>query len=247
MIPIIAVTADRSEESPATGPNQDGRIRPVPARVHVSESVLVALKESRAEVIVLPPAPTDTVALVAWVMEHCHGLVITGGHFDIHPSMYGQEIEGRIDRVDAERTQLELALAQAAIEKDMPILGICGGMQVLAVAGGGSLIQDINTQVPGALEHEQSSAPSTPWHSITIEGGLLRKAYGCTILRVNSTHHQAIDDPGCFLITARAPDGIIEAIEHPDLRCCVGVQWHPEAIDPAPLRMLAWFAANPNG
>jgi putative glutamine amidotransferase len=180
-------------------------------------------------------------------MSHCQGLVITGGHFDIHPSMYGQDVTGRIDRVDAGRTQLELALAQAAIQHDMPTLGICGGMQALAVAGGGTLIQDIKTQVPGALEHEQSSDPATPWHSITIESGLLRKAYGCTILRVNSTHHQAIDNPGCFLITARAPDGVVEAIEHPDRRCCVGVQWHPEAIDSAPLRMLAWFAANPDG
>ena len=245
MSPVVAVTADRSPNVAASGPNKEGRIRPVPARVHVAESVLLALKEAKVEVIVLPPAPADTEEVVDWVMAHCQGLVITGGHFDIHPSLYGQEVAARLDRVDAGRTNLELALARAAIQADLPTLGICGGMQALAVAGGGSLFQDIKTQVPGALEHEQSSDPATPWHPITIESGLLRKAYGCSILRVNSTHHQAVDDPGCFQVTARAPDGVIEGIEHPSLRCCVGVQWHPEAIDPAPLRMLAWFASNP--
>ena len=123
------------------------------------------------------------------------------------------------------------------------ILGICGGMQALAVAAGGTLLQDIKTQHPGAMEHEQTTDPSEPWHPISIETGLIRKAYGCSILRVNSTHHQAVDDPGPFEVTATAPDGIIEAIEHPELECCVGVQWHPELIDPAPLRMLAWFAS----
>lgn len=245
MIPVIAVSADRSPGAPAKGPNAEGRIRPSLAKIHVSEAVVSGLRVHGAETILLPPAPDDVDGLVSWVMAHCQGIVITGGHFDIHPSEYGQSVTERLDRVDKGRTHLELALARAAIVRDKPILGICGGMQALAVAGGGTLHQDIAACIERPLEHEQSSDPSTPWHPITIDTGLVRKAYGCSVLRVNSTHHQAVNDPGCFEVTARAPDGVIEAIEHPQLRCCVGVQWHPEIIDPAPLKMLAWFAANP--
>lgn len=245
MIPIIAISADRSPSSAANGRNAEGRIRPTLAKIHVSEAVVSGLRIHGVEAIVLPPAPDDVEGLVSWVMANCQGIVITGGHFDIHPSEYGQSVTGRLDRVDPGRTQLELSLARAAIAKDTPILGICGGMQALAVAGGGTLHQDIATCIERPLEHEQSSDPATPWHPITIETGLVRRAFGCSVLRVNSTHHQAVDDPGCFEITARAPDGVIEAIEHPQLRCCVGVQWHPEIIDPAPLKMLSWFAAQP--
>jgi len=245
MLPIIAVSADRSPGAPAEGANAEGRVRPKVAKVHVSEAVVEALRDHGAEPILLPPAPHRVDDIVAWVMAHCQGVVITGGHFDIHPSEYGQSVVARLDRVDDGRTQLELALARAAIANDVPILGICGGMQALAVAGGGTLHQDISAHVVNALEHEQTSDPATPWHPITIETGLLRRAYGCGILRVNSTHHQAVDSPGCFEVTARSPDGVIEGIEHPQLRCCVGVQWHPELIDSAPLKMLAWFAAHP--
>jgi putative glutamine amidotransferase len=245
MTRIIAVTADPSAAIEATGTNEHGRLRPTPARVHISEAILEILRRSGAHTIILPPGSHDCEAIVAWVVANCHGLVITGGHFDIHPAEYGQTVTARLDNVDAKRTNLELELARAAIQNDLPVLGICGGMQALAVAGGGSLHQDIKTDLPHALEHEQSSMPSVAWHPISIETGLLRKAYGCSIVRVNSTHHQAVNDPGCFTVTARAPDGVIEAIEHPALRCCVGIQWHPEYIDEAPLNMLSWFALNP--
>jgi len=244
MLPIVAVTADRSEKAEASQPNEHGRVRPTPAQVHVSELVVSHLRNSGVEVIVLPPGPEDPDKLAAWVLANCSALVITGGHFDIHPAEYGQTVQARIDRVDHGRTSLELTLARAAIKSDFPVLGICGGMQVLAVAGGGTLVQDIRAQIKGAMEHEQHTDPSDPWHPITINPGLIHKAYGCSLLRVNSTHHQSVDDPGCFVATAHAPDGVTEAIEHPALRCCVGVQWHPEYIDAAPLRMLAWFAAN---
>ena len=242
---IIAITTDRSAGEDCSTPNEHGRIRPSRDHIHLNESIIRAIRENNAEVILLPPEPNDVDDTVAWVMDNCDGVVITGGSFDIHPSAYGQTIRARIDRVDPGRTNLEIALARKAIAIDKPILGICGGMQALAVAGGGTLFQDIATQVPGALEHEQPTDPAQPWHPISIDTGLIRKAFGCGILRVNSTHHQAVNDPGCFVVTARAPDSIVEAIEHPRNRCCVGVQWHPELIDPAPLRMLTWFARNP--
>ena len=245
MTAIIAITTDRRAGKESTKPNDHGRVRPSRDQVYINESIIRAIRENGAEVILLPPEPNDVENTVTWTMEHCDGIVITGGNFDIHPSMYGQTVRARIDRVDTGRTNLEIALARRAIATDKPILGICGGMQALAVAGGGTLIQDIGTQVPGALEHEQPTDPVQPWHPISIDPGLIRKAFGCGILRVNSTHHQAVKDPGCFRVTARAPDSIVEAIEHPRNRCCVGVQWHPELIDPAPLRMLSWFARNP--
>ena len=242
MLPVVAVTADRSPAIPAETPNAFGRMRPIAAKVHVTERVVTHLRASGVEVIVLPPEPADADAVAEWVLTHCAATVITGGNFDIHPSMYGHEVEARIDRIDAGRTALELALAKAAMRADHPLLGICGGMQAMAVAAGGTLFQDIKTQIPGALEHEQTSAPTDPWHPISIATGLLRKAHGCSLMRVNSTHHQSVRDTGPFEITATAPDGVIEGIEHPQLECCVGVQWHPELLDPAPLRMLAWFA-----
>ena len=244
MTTIIGITTDRSVGETNVEPNEHGRIRPLRDRVHINESIIRGIRENGAEVILLPPEPIDIEHTVEWIMNHCDGLVITGGNFDIHPSMYGESVKARIDRVDTGRTGLEVALARKAIAIDKPILGICGGMQAMAVAGGGTLIQDIRTQVPGALEHEQPTDPAQAWHPISIDPGMIRKAFGCGILRVNSTHHQAVKDPGCFRITARAPDSIIEAIEHPKKRCCVGVQWHPELIDPAPLRMLTWFARN---
>ena len=245
MRPVIAITADRSSAVPTDRPNAEGRVRPTLAKVHVSELIVSHIRNNGAEAIILPPDSKDTDALVDWVLTHCQGLVISGGHFDIHPSVYGETVKHRIDHVDTGRTNLEIALAAAAIENDFPLLGICGGMQAMVVAGGGTLHQDINSCIEGALEHEQPTDPSTPWHPVSIDTGLIRRAYGCGILRVNSTHHQATNDPGCFEVTAVAPDGVIEGIEHPQLRCCVGVQWHPELIDPAPLRMLTWFAANP--
>ena len=100
-----------------------------------------------------------------------------------------------------------------ALTAQFPVLGICGGMQALAVAAGGTLIQDIGSQVPNALEHEQPTDPIEPWHAVRLENGLLSQLHGRTEIQVNSTHHQAVDDPGSLRITGRAPDGIVEVIE----------------------------------
>ena len=204
MTAIIANTTDRRAGKDSTEPNAHGRIRPSRDQVYINESIIRVIRENGGEVILLPPEPNDVEDTVTWTMEHCDGIVITGGNFDIHPSVYGQTVRARIDRVDTGRTNLEIALARRAIAVDKPILGICGGMQALAVAGGGTLIQDIGTQVPGALEHEQprSRATLAPHQH---RSGLIRKAFGCGILRVNSTHHQAVKDPGCFRVTARHP------------------------------------------
>lgn len=239
---VIAVSCDRSPEKPANGPNAQGRIRPTPAKVQVSEAVIAALRSCGMEPILLPPAPEHLNPYVEWVMRHCQGVVLTGGAFDIHPNHYNQNPSARLDRTDSGRTELELALAAAAMDQNVPILGICGGMQALVVAGGGTLHQDIQSCVPGALEHEQPTDPSQSWHPVSLAPTLLRKAFGTAMIRVNSTHHQAVDDPGALEVAGRAPDGVIEAVIHPDHRCCVGVQWHPEILDVAPFRLFAHFA-----
>jgi putative glutamine amidotransferase len=107
-----------------------------------------------------------------------------------------------------------------------PILGICGGLQALAVAAGGTLVQHIHD----AKGHEQDEDPALASHAVLLSPGIIRQSFGVDSIMVNSTHHQAIADPGALQVTGRAPDGVIEAAEHPDLRFAVGVQWHPELL-----------------
>ena len=164
-------------------------------------------------------------------------VVITGGAFDIHPRYYGESPRGRLDTPDHGRTEQELALIRACIDLNKPMLGVCGGMQAMAVATGGSLFQDIEAEVQGALAHEQPTDPTEAWHDITLSAGVLPRHMGETI-RTNSTHHQAVKDPGRMEIVGRAPDGVIEAIELTDLSFCLGVQWHPELGDDTPYRLL---------
>ena len=121
-----------------------------------------------------------------------------------------------------------------AIDRGLPLLAICRGVQVLNVAAGGSLVQDIETEVPGALVHRVETTPSTIAHEVWVASGsklaaLLADRIEEDALLVNSRHHQAVKKlaPG-FVASATAPDGVIEAIERPDLPFCVGVQWHPE-------------------
>lgn len=217
---LVAVTCDRRPESPTRpGP----RVRPPRPEVFVGENVVLRLRRGGAGVVLLPPGdPAAGLELLA----HARGLVITGGAFDIHPRHYGQVVSARLDRVDEDRTTLELELARRAVALGIPVLGLCGGMQALAVALGGSLVQDIRERWPEALEHEQPTDPALRWHPLEHAHPLLPAA-------VNSTHHQAVDDPGPMRVVARAPDGVIEAVELPGHPFCIGVQWHPELLDDA--------------
>ena len=182
------------------------------------------------QAVLLPPEGSSE--LVDWVMQHCDGVIITGGAFDIDPKWYGQEQQGRIDMVDeGVGTQLEMNLARKAIKQNIPLLGLCGGMQVLAVVSGGTLIQDISTHDPQALEHEQPTDPATTWHAVHLESRRWIEWFGSDTIQVNSTHHQAVDNLGQCTVVGKAPDGIAEAIEIPNLAFCVGVQWHPELVD----------------
>jgi len=174
------------------------------------------------------------------------GLVLTGGA-DINPACYGEPNQGS-EGVDPARDRLEMDLLAAAIEKDLPVLAICRGVQLLNVFHGGSLIQDL----PSKDIHEQRRREWEPGrhpaaHVVDIEpGSRLAQIVGSTKLEVNSRHHQAADRVGAGLtVTARSADGVIEGLENPDRRFVVGVQWHPEdrvLVSEADQNLFAAFA-----
>jgi putative glutamine amidotransferase len=176
------------------------------------------------------------------------GLVLAGGS-DVWPGHYGQT--ARRPEWEGERTRdaYERALLEAFLAADKPVLGVCRGLQLVNVAMGGSLHQDIPTDVPGAARHRDPRSYDRNTHEVIVEGAWLAGVVGGGRGRVNSVHHQAIDRlaPGLEIEARCAEDGLIEAVRAPAHRFLVGVQWHPEwrvpgdgTIDPSPL--LAAFA-----
>ena len=195
----------------------------------------------------LPVAlPHETEQAEAY-LDRLDGLVVTGGAFDVDPGLYGGGPLHETVVLKEGRTGFELAVLQGALKRDMPVLGICGGQQLLAVALGGTLHQHIPDAVPGALPHEQTNPRDQPGHTVQITPGtLLAQVVGVERMAVNSSHHQAVATAGPRgVINAVAPDGVIEGIEGTGLSFCLGVQWHPEyAVDPAdPSIFLAFIDA----
>lgn len=168
------------------------------------------------------------------VMEGIDGLLLTGGA-DVNPALYGEVRHQAVEDAEPGRDEFELALSRLAVARDIPVLGLCRGAQVLNVAMGGTLVQDIPTQVPDALSHAVTDAPITIGHEIWVSKGsglwraLEERLTEDDVCEVNSRHHQAVGRlANGFEVSATAPDGVIEAIERPGLRFCIGVQWHPE-------------------
>jgi putative glutamine amidotransferase len=206
--PVVLITMDRTD-SPEGG------------FVRIGVDYVRAVCAAGGAPRLVPPGERQIEAL----LRTASALVITGGAFDIHPRHYGQAITGRLDRVEASRTEMELALARAALDRGLPVLGVCGGMQVLAVADGGTLVQDLPPEPP----HEQPTDPAEPWHAVHLLPPL--SGWLGPEIAVNSTHHQAVDDPGRgFVVAGRSPDGVIEAMVHRAHPFAVGVQWHPERL-----------------
>jgi putative glutamine amidotransferase len=168
-------------------------------------------------------------------LDAIDGLLITGGAFDVDPAMFGDQTKHATVKTKDRRTAFELAILKGALARDLPILGICGGEQLLNVALGGTLHQHVPDAYPNGLAHEQPNPRTEPGHSVNVmPGTLLHRIVGTAHMNVNSAHHQAVKDVGPgVVINARAPDGVIEGIEHPGKRFCLGVEWHPEySIDP---------------
>jgi putative glutamine amidotransferase len=196
------------------------------ARYELKASYVDAVLAAGGLPILLPHAPDAAAAYLALL----DGLVVTGGAFDVPPELYGETRRKECGVLKPERTAFERDLLEAALAARLPVLGVCGGMQLMNVVRGGTLYQDLAADA-GLAGHEQPAPKDAPSHVAAIVPGTQLAALvpGGTI-PVNSTHHQAVKVPGAgVLVSARAPDGVVEAIELPDLPFALGVQWHPEA------------------
>ena len=163
------------------------------------------------------------------LLELAHGLVLTGGE-DVAPSRYGEDPHPELGTVNFARDEMEFALLQGALERRMPVLAICRGMQLLNVALGGTLYQDLPSQRDGDLLHEQQAGVNDRWHQARVEeGSRMAEIFGSPMLHINSFHHQGVRDLAPTLrARAWADDGLVEAVEAPDHPWVFGVQWHPE-------------------
>ena len=204
-----------------------------------------AVRQNYADAILaaggLPVALPHHADLAGQYLDRIDGLVVTGGAFDVDPSLYGEDARHATVTLKENRTTAEMALTMGALERNLPVLGICGGQQLLAVALGGSLIQHIPDAVENALQHEQVNPRHEPGHAIAVTPGtLLHGIVGGFEMNVNSAHHQAVRSPGPrAVVNAVAPDGVIEGVEAASYRFCLGVQWHPEFfIDPGDRRIF---------
>ena len=214
-----------------------------PERAYVNLAYIRAVQDAGGIPLLLPPHLTAPVQTALW--ERLDGLVLTGGG-DIDPARFGQSRHPKTDDVAPARDELELGLTRRALDEDVPLFAICRGIQVLNVALGGTLVQDLPSERPSSIAHTQREPRHESTHAVKVmgEGTRLGKILGALELEVNSMHHQAIKTLGRGLReVAWAPDGIIEGVELADgNRFVVGVQWHPEELvarDPAACNLFA--------
>jgi putative glutamine amidotransferase len=215
----------------------DGRRGPVPQYVSQRQYADAILEAGGLPLV--PPATTDSDALDQ-LAALADALVLPGGGFDIDPSLYGEETLPACGPLKPERTELERALLMRAEKKGIPILGVCGGMQLMNVARGGSLWQDLDSQLHTPVPHQQPGPKNEPAHEVTVVPGTkLAQLTLAPGVPVNSTHHQAVKRLGHGLVaTAIASDELVEAFEDPSLPFFIGVQWHPESMREAPHRAI---------
>ncbi|HJW84005.1 MAG TPA: gamma-glutamyl-gamma-aminobutyrate hydrolase family protein [Anaerolineae bacterium] len=191
---------------------------------------VMAVEAAGGAPVMLPPGLSED--SLRSMFERLNGLLLSGGG-DIDPACYGEAPHPASTEINADRDRMELALARQAVDGDKALLSICRGIQVFNVALGGTLVQDIPAQIPGALQHNFDSASVARTHiahPVQIDAGTrLSEVMGVDQAGVNSWHHQSLKQiaPG-LKVTALSPDGVIEAVELPGHRFALGVQWHPE-------------------
>lgn len=229
MPPIIAASCDFETIT-------DRRAMPA-SRFVLSAGYVHAVRTAGGHAIILPHSPDVTDEEAQSLLGGCQGLLVTGGDFDVPPEAYGQAPHPLLRTLNPMRTSFEARLVEAAWRLGLPVLGICGGMQLINVLRGGTLFQDVSLW-PDAGNHEQAFDRARPGHTVRVaqdsrlSQALLLDAAGHQEVPVNTTHHQAVDRLGQGLLaSAWAPDGLVEALESaPNTDFCLGVQWHPEAM-----------------
>jgi putative glutamine amidotransferase len=215
----------------------------LPERFGMSRPYITALEAAGAAPVLLPLAlGAETLRSV---FSHLDGLFLAGGG-DVNPACYGAPAHDKTDDIDDLRDHTEITLARWALDADMPILGVCRGVQTLNVSSGGTLLQDVTSLVPGAIRHQY--APEKPRSYVAHDLATVPQTRLASILgpeaRVNSFHHQAVERAGEGLaVCAMAPDGVIEALEGRGQRFTIGVQWHPEGLIHSDPTMLGLFEA----
>ena len=203
----------------------------VPERAYVNGAYVRAVQAAGGIPVLLTPHFTPEVQAALW--QRLDGLVLTGGG-DIEPGRFGEARHPTVDEVSPARDDLEIDLTRRAVAENVPLFAICRGIQLLNVALGGTLVQDLASEWPNALPHSQKAPRTQPTHAVKVmgEGTHLGRVLGALELEVNSMHHQAIKQLGEGLReVAWAPDGVVEGVEMPgDDRFVLGVQWHPEEL-----------------
>jgi putative glutamine amidotransferase len=221
--PVIGITPDFN-------PGGSHGVAGSEATIFLRNRYAAAIEAAGAVPVILPIIRSK--ALCKTVLDRLDGLLLTGSGPDIDPRRYGERKRFGFKVMSRERTDSELALVAEARARDLPVLGICGGMQLMTVALRGTLVQDIGEQIAGALPHQATTPATQVCHPVTIKpGSRLRRILGRASVQVNSSHHQAVKAvPRALDVSAVAPDGVIEALEDGTRRFFIGVQWHPEFL-----------------
>jgi putative glutamine amidotransferase len=220
MASLIVITCDFETVTDRRGAPSPRFVAPL--------AYVTAIAKAGGDPILLPHVDPKRAEAYLAILD---GLVVAGGDFDIPPRYYGEEPREGLGQLLEERSAFEHRLLTLALQRDLPVLGVCGGMQLLNVVLGGTLHQDLRYR-PGTAVHVQPHDKRQPAHDVKVTAGsLLGRVTGAMSIAVNITHHQVVNAVGKTLTASGvAEDGVIEAIESPGYRYALGVQWHPEVL-----------------
>ncbi|MEZ4666436.1 MAG: gamma-glutamyl-gamma-aminobutyrate hydrolase family protein [Anaerolineae bacterium] len=218
MKPLIGIVAS-SYTAPSTGWEYNRGYVPI----------IQAVEEAGGLPVIIPVSISDDV--LQGIYQRLDGVLLPGGG-DVRPSIYGAEAHPLTDNLDDARDHVEINLTRLAVADDRPVFGICRGHQVLNVALGGTLIQDVPSEIGETIPHNITVPRSARAHEVQIDpSSRLASILGSTKLEVNSLHHQSVLQPAPDVcITAYSPDGVVEALEMPNKKFVLSVQWHPEDL-----------------
>ena len=228
--PLIGVTTSEMRVAKNVEPTPQGE--PPRQEMALGLAYLRAVEAAGGLPLVIPPMPSGAIKPL---IDRLHGICLSGGP-DLHPAIYGAEPHAQLGPIEPELDRFELELAQEAHGRNLPILAICRGMQLLNVATGGTLVQHVPDVTDGTVEHRQTAPADKTTHVVELATASLTAAViGSADIAVNSFHHQGVDRLGRGLLSVGwSPDGVVEAIEAPGRDFTLGVQWHAECLTGRP-------------